>query len=152
MNTQLQKPAGMGEEPTTPHELLYRAYTTNKIHLGMKGALNSRRSPVHNMWENIVPYVIILIVVANYTYTSGLAGFLLTALIGTGVGLSIIPRWIITKVRKRAVSYAFGSAKGWQELWGLGGLSLRLAADPSVTCDSPTGDWQAFAREHLADA
>lgn len=150
MNTNLQKPAGMGEEPATPHELLYRAYVTNKIHLGMKGALNSRASPVHNLWENIIPYLLILIVVGNYTFTSGLQGLLLSASIGVPVGLWIVPRWIITKVRRRAVSYAFGSAKGWQELWSLGGLSMRLAADPTVICDSPEGDWQAFAREHLA--
>ena len=115
----------------------------------MKVMINSRRSPVHNLWENIVPYGLILLVVVNYSYTSGLPGFLASAMIGVAVGLGIAPKWIMTKVRRRAVTYAFGSAKGWQELWDIGGLSIRLAANPEITCDSPDGDWQAFAREHL---
>jgi hypothetical protein len=152
MNTDLKKPTGMGDEPATPHELLYRAYVANKIHLGMKGALNSRSSPVHNLWENTVPYGLILLVIVNYTFTSGLPGFLVSAMVGAAVGLGIVPRWIMIKVRKRTVAYAFGSAKGWQELWSIGGLSIRLADNPEVMCDSPGGDWQAFAGEHLASS
>jgi len=131
------------------HQLIYQAYVAHKIHLGMKGALNSRRSPAHNIWENLVPYGLILFLIGNYTYTMGFKGFVLSASLGLGVGAFVIPRWIMTKVRRRAVILAFGSAEGWDALWRVGGLSIRLDEDPTVVCDSPGGDWKAFAVQHF---
>lgn len=131
------------------HQILYQAYINHKVHLGMKGALNSRRSPVHNVWENVIPYALILFVIGNYTWTMGLKGLVLTASLGLGVGLFVIPRWIMNKVRRRTVITAFGSGEGWDALWRVGGLSIRLDEDPSVVCDSPDGDWQAFVRQHF---
>jgi hypothetical protein len=133
------------------HALLYQAYVAHKIHLGMKGALNSRSSPVHNLWENLIPYALILLVIVNYTYTMGWEGLILTASLGLGVGAFVIPRWVMNKVRRRTMIVAFGSAEGWDSLWRIGGLSLRLDDDPAVVCDSPDGDWKAFAFEHFGD-
>lgn len=136
-------------ELAAAHQLIYQAYVAHKIHLGMKGGLNSRRSPVHNLWENLIPYALILFLVGNYTYTMGFKGFVLSASLGLGVGAFVIPRWIMTKVRRRAVILAFGSAEGWDALWRVGGLSIRLDEDPAVICDSPNGDWKAFAVQHF---
>jgi len=127
--TELAKPAGMGAKPTTPHELLYDAYIHRRIHLGMKPPINSRQSPVHNFWENVFPY----------------------ALIGVPVGAFVVPRWIMTKVRRRAVAHAFASEEGWDGLWRVGGMSMRLAEDIDVTLDSPEGDWRAFALQYLRE-
>src|SRR5690348_14865461 len=66
------------------HALIYQAYVAHQVHLGMKGALNSRGSPVHNLWENLVPYALILLLVGNYTYTAGFEGFVLSASLGLG--------------------------------------------------------------------
>jgi hypothetical protein len=134
------------------HQLVYQAYVAHKIHLGMKGGLNSRRSPVHNIWENVIPYALIVFLVGNYTYTMGLQGLILSGSLGLGVGAFVIPRWIMTKVRRRAVITAFGSAEGWDALWRVGGLSIRLDDDPNVVCDSPDGDWQAFIRQHFGES
>jgi hypothetical protein len=132
------------------HRLLYQAYVSGKLHLGMKGLLNSRRSPVHNIWENLIPYGLILLMIGNYTYTMGVKGLVLTASLGLGVGLFVIPRWIMVKVRKRTVSYAFVNAESWNALWKIGGLSMRRADDTQEVCDSPDGDWQAFAMKNFA--
>ena len=149
--TTLAPPIPSNSRAAAAHLLLYRAYTTNKVHLGMKGGLNSRRSPVHNKWENIIPYALILFVTINYTITMGFKGFVLSASLGIGVGLFVIPRWIMNKVRRRAVTTAFGSAEGWDALWRFGGLSMRLADHPEIACDSPDGDWQMFAEQNLSE-
>jgi hypothetical protein len=149
--TPLAPPHVSGSKLAAAHMLLYRAYTTNKLHLGMKGGLNGRRSPVHNKWENIIPYALILFVTINYTITMGFKGLVLSASLGIGVGLFVIPRWIMNKVRRRAVTMAFGSAEGWDALWRFGGLSMRLADHPEIACDSPDGDWQAFAEQNLSE-
>jgi hypothetical protein len=148
----LPPPRPSDTELGASHQILYQAYISHKVHLGMKGALNSRRSPVHNVWENVVPYALILFVIGNYTWTMGLKGLVLTASLGLGVGLFVVPRWIMNKVRRRTVILAFGSGEGWDALWRVGGLSIRLDEDPSVVCDSPGGDWQAFVRQHFGNA
>lgn len=132
------------------HRLLYQAYVTGRLHLGMKGALNGRHSPVHNIWENLIPYGLILLMIGNYTYTMGMKGLVLTISIGIPVGLFVVPRWIMVKVRKRTVNYAFADAASWDALWRIGGLSMRVADKPEVICDSPDGNWQAFAMENYA--
>jgi hypothetical protein len=148
----LPPPTSSTTELGAAHQLLYQAYVTHKVHLGMKGALNSRRSPVHNLWENLIPYGLILFLIVNYTYSMGFKGFILSASLGLGVGLFVIPRWIMNKVRRRTVILAFGSAEGWDALWQVGGLSLRLDEDPTIICDSPAGDWKAFAVQHFGNA
>jgi hypothetical protein len=149
--TDLPPPPTSGSTAGIAHRLLYQAYVTRKLHLGMKGVLNSRRSPVHNIWENVIPYGLILLMIGNYTYTMGLKGLVLTASLGLGVGLFVVPRWVMVKVRKRTVNYAFADAASWDELWRIGGLSMRLADKPEAVCDSPDGDWRAFAMENFAD-
>jgi hypothetical protein len=133
------------------HALIYQAYVAHKVHLGMKGALNSRGSPVHNLWENVIPYGLILLLIGNYTFTAGWEGFVLSASLGIGVGAFVIPRWVMNKVRRRTMILAFGSAEGWDSLWRVGGLSMRLDEKPEIVCDSPNGDWKAFAFEHFRD-
>jgi hypothetical protein len=149
--TELAKPAGMGSKPTTPHELLYDAYIHRRIHLGMKPAVNSRSSPVHNLWENVFPYMLILFMIGYYTWEMGVKGLILAASIGVPVGAFVVPRWIMTKVRRRAVAHAFQSEEAWDALWRVGGMSMRLAEDIDVICDSPDGDWRAFALQHLRE-
>ncbi|MGE5539291.1 MAG: hypothetical protein ACM30I_11790 [Gemmatimonas sp.] len=148
--TELAKPAGMGREPTTPHELLYDAYIHRRLHLGMKPPVNSRESPVHNFWENVFPYALIVFMIGYYTWTMGVKGLILSASIGVPVGAFVIPRWIMTKVRRRAVGYVFASAENWDAVWRVGGISMRLAEEIDVICESPEGDWRAFATQHFS--
>jgi hypothetical protein len=136
-------------EITAAHQLIYDAYVAHRIHLGMKGALNSRRSPVHNKWENLLPYALIAFLIITYTYQMGLQGLILSGSLGLGVGAFVVPRWVMNKVRRRTMIMAFTSGDGWDALWRIGGLSIRLDEDPDVVCDSPGGDWKAFARQHF---
>ena len=64
-------------------------------------------------------------------------------------GVMILPKWVLKKLRMRVLEMGFGSEQGWRDLWQQGGISVRLASDASVECDSPEGDWEAFARHHL---
>lgn len=139
-------------EPDSPHGLICQAYVENKVHLGLKYFdLNKRGSPVYKLWENVVPYAMIAIVVAQYTYDYGFNGFAISLVVLGLLGFYFIPRWLAKRVRARAMGMALAGEATWDELWKAGGLSMRLDDNPEIMCDSPNGDWRGFARQYLAD-
>ncbi|MGY9005057.1 MAG: hypothetical protein ACKVJQ_02990 [Alphaproteobacteria bacterium] len=139
-----------------PHELLYRAYLLGWVHFGTKLAvLNRPGSPVFNAYENWGPVGLVVFLSLYTILTSGMAaGFSLLAA-GLFACLLILPKWVLKKLRVRVLEMSFGSEQGWRDLWQGGGISMRIApksleeADNVAICDSPDGDWEAFAREHL---
>jgi hypothetical protein len=139
------------DDPDGPHSLIYQAYTDGRLHLGLKYfQLNRRGSPVYKLWENIVPFAMILAIVAQYTYDHGYIGFALSLLLTGLLGFYFIPRWLAKRVRARGMAMAVSGEQGWDELWKAGCLSLRMADDPQKAADSPGDDWRAFAQAHLA--
>lgn len=134
----------------SPHELIYRAYLLGRIHFGTKLAvLNTPGSPVYNAYENWGPIALIAFITIYTGVTSGWdAGFALL-LACVFFGILFLPRWVLKKLRMRVLEQAFGSEQGWRELWRHGGISMRLAADTSIECDSPEGDWETFAKAYL---
>jgi hypothetical protein len=135
-----------------PHGLVCQAYLNGEMHLGLKYLqLNKRGSPAFRWIENVIPYGMIVIVVAQYTYDYGYVGFCGSLLITGLLGFYFIPRFLAKRVRARALAMALGSEAGWDKLWAAGGIGLRLAKDPNVSCDSPEGDWRAFAQAHFKD-
>ncbi|MDX1485175.1 MAG: hypothetical protein R3229_11905 [Alphaproteobacteria bacterium] len=134
----------------SPHELIYRSYLLGRIHFGTKIAiLNRPGSPVYNAYENWGPIALIAFVVIYTIATSGIEPGLTLLLVLVIAGVLILPKWVLKKVRIRVLERAFGSEQGWRELWDCGGISMRLAADPSIVCDGPEGDWETFARQYL---
>ena len=134
-----------------PHSLIYRAYRDGELHLGLKYFhLNARGSPVYKLWENVVPFAMIVAIVAQYTYDHGLWGFVGSLAITGLLGFYFIPRWLAKRVRMRGLDMAMSGEPGWDRLWQFGALSLRLSSDPEIACDSPEGDWRTFARQHLS--
>lgn len=135
-----------------PHGIVCQAYLNGQMHLGLKYLeLNKRRSPVFSWYANLLPYGFMIIIVGNYTYEYGYVGFS-ASLIGTGLLMFFfLPRWLAKKVRVRALTMALASEAGWDKLWAAGGIGLRLAKDPNIGCDSPDGDWRAFAEKYLND-
>jgi len=134
----------------TPHELIYRSYLLGRIHFGTKIAiLNRSGSPVYSAYENWGPIALIAFVVIYTMITSSIEAGLTLLLVLVIAGVLILPRWVLKKLRIRVLEKAFGSEPGWRELWNHGGISLRLAADPTVVCDGPEGDWEAFAKRYL---
>lgn len=111
--------------------------------------LNRPGSSVYSAYENWGPLGLIgflgLYTGATVTWQVGVSVFL-----GLGlIGFLILPKWVLRKLRVRVLEKAFASEGGWEELWREGGISIRLAMDPSVACDAPGGDWRAFARTYL---
>ena len=134
----------------TPHELIYRSYLLGRIHFGTKLAiLNRPGSPVYNAYENWGPIALITFLTLYSIITSGWEAGLTLLLVLVIAGVLILPKWVLKKLRMRVLEMGFGSEQGWRELWQQGGISLRLASDVSVECDSPEGDWEVFARSHL---
>lgn len=138
------------DDPDSPHSLVYQAYVDGRVHLGLKYfQLNTRGSPVYKLWENILPFAMIAVIVAQYTYDYGWVGFGLSLLLTGLLGFYFIPRWLAKRVRARGMALAISGEQGWDLLWQAGALSLRMADNPAVTADSPQDDWRAFALKNL---
>ena len=134
-----------------PHSLIYQAYVDGRLHLGLKYfQLNRRGSPVYKLWENVLPFAMIVAIVAQYTYDYGYIGFSASLLLTGLLGFYFIPRWLAKRVRARGMAMAISGEEGWDTLWKAGCLSIRMADDPEVAADSPGDDWRAFALAHLA--
>lgn len=140
----------MNKHDTTPHQMIYNAYEGGRIHIGpIFAILNRKGAPDYSQVENYLPYGLLAGLVVVYTYQMGLWGGIATLLFSVLLILRPVPRWILKRLRHRTMDRAFGNEEGWDQLWKIGGLSIRLAQDPETMCESPDGDWRHFAETHL---
>lgn len=138
-------------DPDGPHSLIYQAYLDGRLHLGLKYfQLNRRGSPVYKLWENVLPFAMIILIVAQYTYDYGYIGFAASLVLTGLLGFYFIPRWLAKRVRLRGMQMAMSGEQGWETLWRAGGLSMRMADDPEKAADSPDDDWRSFAEKYLS--
>ena len=140
----------MDDRDTTPHQLIYNAYQEGRIHIGpMFGVLNRKGAPDYSQVENYLPYGLLAGLIVVYSFLMGLWGGVAAFLFSGLLILRPVPRWILKRLRHRTMDRAFGSEDGWDQLWGIGGLSIRLAGEVGTMCASPDGDWRGFAETHL---
>jgi hypothetical protein len=87
-----------------------------------------------------------LLLVAGY-----FAGAEMTAPLIAGLGLAVFfwGRWVVQRVKVRAVRFAFGSAANWDALWRTGGLALKPGNASGEICAGPTCDWRRFVRKQV---
>jgi hypothetical protein len=150
--TDTKLPSARSDELEGPHGLVCQAYLNGEMHLGLKYLeLNKRGSPAFRWPENVIPYLMIIAVVAQYTYDYGYIGFAASLLITGFLGFYFIPRFLAKRVRARALAMALADEAGWDKLWAAGGLGLRLAKDPNIGCDSPDCNWRDFAEKYLKE-
>ena len=149
--TDTKLPSIHSDELEGPHGLVCQAYLNGDMHLGLKYLeLNKRGSPAFRWPENVIPYLMIIAVVAQYTYDYGYIGFAASLLITGFLGFYFIPRWLAKRVRARGLAMAVSGEQGWDTLWQAGCLSIRMADNPEHFADSPDDDWRAFALKYLA--
>ncbi len=140
----------MEEHDITPHQLIYDAYLQGRIHIGpIFAVLNRKDAPDYSQVDNYLPYILLLGVIAIYSYQMGMWGGIAALVFSLVFILRPVPRWILKRLRHRTMDRAFGSVEGWDQLWRIGGLSIRLATDVEAVCESPDGDWRRFAETHL---
>ncbi|MEE9196104.1 MAG: hypothetical protein V3U44_09700 [Alphaproteobacteria bacterium] len=140
----------MAEHDTTPHQLIYNAYQEGRIHIGpIFAILNRKGAPDFSQVENYLPYGLLAGLIVIYSFQMGMWGGIAALLFAVLLALRPVPRWILKRLRHRTMDRAFGSEEGWDQLWEIGGLSIRLAADVETMCEAPDGDWQRFAETHL---
>lgn len=148
MTEPLPTPEG---DPDGPHSLIYQAYHDGRLHLGLKYfQLNQRGSPVYKLWENVLPFAMIIVIVAQYTYDYGYIGFAASLVLTGLLGFYFIPRWLAKRVRLRGMQMAMSGEQGWEILWRAGAISMRMADNPEIAADSPDDDWRVFAEKNLA--
>jgi len=111
--------------------------------------LNKPGSPVYRMLDNGCPmFVIAVAVIASWIWGNWMLALAMTAS-GVILLLTSINILVMLRLRNRALAFALSGPDGWEELWGRGGLTLRLTGDEASQIESPAGDWQAFARRRL---
>ena len=132
------------------HERIVAAEGARAVEVGLDlRRLNEPDSPVFNRGENAVPFFVSVGAVFAALYLGGWVWALAvagTALILMATGLQYL---LMLRLRRRALAYALSDPEGWQRLWDLGGLTLRMPRRDDTLIDSPDGDWTGFATRHL---
>ena len=132
------------------HERIVAAEGARAVEVGIDlRRLNEPGSPVFNRAENSAPFFVAMAAVFAALYFGGWVWALAvagTALILMATGLQYL---LMVRLRRRALVYALSDPEGWQRLWDLGGLTLRLPGRDDTLIDSPDGDWTGFAARHL---
>ena len=132
------------------HERIVAAEGARAVEVGIDlRRLNEPDSPVFNRAENSGPFFAAMGAVFAAFYFGGWVWALAaagTALILMATGLQYL---LMLRLRRRALAYALSDPEGWQRLWDLGGLTLRLPSRDDTLVDSPEGDWPGFAARHL---
>ena len=132
------------------HMRVREAYANNRLQIGVNTVkANSPGSPTYRPMDSLLPAVAIVFAIFYGFLISIFAG-ILAFICGTILFLWLVRQWVMDRVNRRTINYALEAAyPNWVTAWESGLLSLRLAAEPEVVCQSPGEDWQQFVREHL---
>ncbi len=135
---------------TQLHDRIREAEAARRVEIGVElRRLNRPDSPVFGRWDNAVPaFVLIAAVVAAFVFGGWLVA-LATAASGLVLMLTTVNLAVMSLLRWRALDMALSGPEGWERLWAIGGLTLRLPRRPDTECKGPDGDWRAFVRRHL---
>ena len=147
----------MTEPDADVHARLVRALNAGEVGLRFRfHALVTPSSPAFRPREVAFLVVVLagLAVVPNYV---GAAGYSNVVLAGYAMVALVWGRWLWQRIKHRAVELGLESEENWQALWRRGAFELKATGRASgprggEACVSPTGDWRAFVRRHLADA
>lgn len=110
---------------------------------------NKPSSPVFSRSDNLLPWLaLVCLVLVGWRLGGWVAALAVAAsmiiLIATTINFAVMRR-----LRLRAVDYAMSGAKGFDELWALGALSLRLNGEEASEIQGPDDDWRRFATQRL---
>ena len=131
-------------------ERIWYADQNGRIDIGFNlKRLNKPDSPVFSHSDNLLPWAAFACLTYGGWRLGGWIGAVATAasmvvLIATTVNWAVMSR-----LRKRALAHALSGQQGFDELWAMGALSVRLKNDPSSEVEGPGDDWRAFARRRL---
>ncbi len=146
----------MTEPDADAHARLIRALNAGDFGLRFRfHALVTPSSPAFRLREVAFLVVVLagLALVPNYV---GAAGYSNVVLAGYAMVALVWGRWLWQRIKHRAVELGLESEASWQALWRRGAFELKTGGQRGSpaggeACVSPTGDWRAFVRRHLAD-
>ena len=104
---------------------LRNAYMKGNISIGVNTVRYNRPgSEFYRGWESSVPTLALFTLVV-YCFTQGwLIG--ITTFFGSAlVFVTLVRKFVMSRVRTRVIDYALTNLLNWKELWNDGGLSLR---------------------------
>lgn len=128
------------------HARIRRAEPAREIEIGVDlRRLNRPDSPVFARWDNALPGFALVAAVLLAFVLGGWVWALAIAASGLILLATVVNLLVMTRLRTRALRMALADAEGWQRLWDLGGLTLRLPGRPESECAAPE-DWRTLAR------
>lgn len=131
-------------------ERVWYAERDGRIDLGFElKLLNKPGSPVFSIADIMLPWVA--------TLCLAVVGWRLGGWVGAGVAIASMIILIATtinfavmrRLRRRALDYALSGRRGFDDLWRMGALSVRLKDQPASEIRGPEGDWRGFASSRL---
>lgn len=132
---------------------LVAAEASRMVEVGVElRRLNRPDSPVFSRADNATPLfasvgaALAALYFGGWVWAMAIAGSAAILML-TGVNYVVMRR-----LRRRALAYALAGPEGWQRLWDMGGLSLRLPGRNDTQAVSPDEDWGRFAARHLRRA
>lgn len=131
-------------------ERIWYAERDKRIELGVDlKLLNRPRSPVFSRSDNLLPWVALICLGAVGWRLGGWIG--VAAAVGGMVILmaTTINFAVMRRLRMRSLDYALSGVRGFDDLWALGALSVRIAGEEAGEVLSPDGDWRLFASQRL---
>lgn len=134
------------EEDVELFKRLWYANRDARIDIGVDlRHFNKPGSPTFDRMDNALP----IVATGCCTATAWMLGGWIwgLAVFGSGIIFSMTTMniWLMQRLRKRTIDLALSGAKGWEEAWRYGGISLRRAGQELETT-GPAEDWRAFAR------
>ena len=111
--------------------------------------LNKPGSPVFSRSDTLLPWLAMICLTIVGWRLGGWVGALAAAgamivLIATTINFAVMRR-----LRLRALDYALSGLSGFDRLWAMGALSLRLRGEPESEIRGPDDDWRGFAQARL---
>lgn len=111
--------------------------------------LNKPNSPVFSHVDHLLPWAALICLAIAGWRLGGWVGAFAAAASMLVLILTTINWAVMDRLRKRTVAHAMSGRSGFDELWALGGLSIRIKGEATSEVKGPDGDWRAFARSRL---
>ncbi len=131
------------------HGRLVEALERGDLELELRARnLATLRSPVFSIADVALLLAAALLLLAAAGYFGG-SELTVPAIAGFGLAVFFWGRWLVQRLKVRAIRFAFASAENWDVLWRTGGVVLKVPGGSRDVCAGPTCDWRRFVREQL---
>lgn len=134
------------------HALIRAAYRGKRLDIQIDPLrLNRADSPVYNMWDNLLPLLLLMGLGMAALLLGGLFAGMAAMMVVVFIQVFGLRLLIGHQLRGRTVEAVLRNAHNLNVLWAFGGIALLRKGPPEDTCVAPAGDWRRFVRRYFVD-